>query len=139
MSLIRLLVHSLDILEFNSSLSLYLCHQHSLSYHVCIVQLANFLPLPSHLSQPLISHPAVLRYSHTPISLRESLVEDFLELLHPFHALSQDRFISYGELRILLRNVVALGECHSRQVVGERRCHGMRGHGFFLTRAIAWT
>ena len=96
MSLIRLLVHSLDILEFNSSLSLYLCHHHSLSYHVCIVQLAHFLPLPSHLSQPLISHPAVLRDGFTPLSLRQGLVEDFLEFLHPFHALPQKRFIGCG-------------------------------------------
>jgi hypothetical protein len=66
-------------------------------------------------------------------------VEDFLEFLHPFHALPQDRFISNGELRILLRDVVALGECHARQVVGEGGRHGMRRHGFFLTRAIAWT
>jgi hypothetical protein len=135
-SLIRFLVHSLNILELNSSLSLYLCHQHSLSNHVCIVQLAYFLPFPGHLSQPLVSHPAVLRDGFTPLSLRQGLVEDFLKFLHPFHALPQERFIGCGELRILLRDVVALGECHSRQVVGKRGCHGMRSHG---TRAKAWT
>lgn len=129
-------MHSLDILELNSPLCLYLSHQDSLSNHVCLVQLAHLLPLPSHLPQPLLSHLAVLTYGFAALSLREEgLVEDFLEFLHPFHALPQERLIGCRQLRILLGDVVALGEGHARQVVGEGGSHGMMcSHAVFLTR-----
>jgi len=82
-------VHSLDIFESNGSLGLHLCHQHSLSNRIGIEHLADFLPLPGHFPEPLISYRAVFSYGFIPLTLRQVLVEDFLDFLDPLHALPQ--------------------------------------------------
>ena len=107
-------MHSLDIFELNGSLCPHLSHQHSLGNRVGIEHLADFLPLPGHFHEPLISYRAVLTYGFVPLCLRQVLVEDFLDFLDPLHALPQERLIIGGDLRILLGDVVALGERHAR-------------------------